>query len=168
MDTKQKSLYFIYKLFFVYITYLKKITMIVKIKKLHPNAVIPSYSKPGDAGLDLTCVNKDFEYERGLLTLYFGIAIEIPEGHVGLLFPRSSIYKKDAMLSNGVGVIDSGYRGEVMAKFRANSIEEFSVGERCVQLMIIPYPEVEFEEVNELSETERGTGGYGSTSLKSL
>ena len=61
-----------------------------------------------------------------------------------------------------------GYRGEITAKFRAGSIDEFSLGERCAQLMIIPYPEVEFEEVEELSVTERGTGGYGSTGVKSL
>lgn len=142
--------------------------MNVKIKKLHANAVIPSYSKPGDAGLDLTCVSKEFDYQNEILTLYFGIAIEIPKGFVGLLFPRSSVYKKEAFLSTGTSIIDSGYRGEITAKFRAGSIDEFSLGERCAQLMIIPYPEVEFEEVEELSLTERGTGGYGSTGVKSL
>ena len=81
--------------------------MNIKIKKLHANAVIPGYSKPGDAGLDLTCVSKEFDYQTNTLTLYFGIAIEIPKGFVGLLFPRSSIYKKEALLSNSVGVIDS-------------------------------------------------------------
>jgi dUTP pyrophosphatase len=137
--------------------------MEVKIKKLHPNAVIPSYAKAGDAGLDLTAVSKDFD-EYGNVVYGTGIAVEIPAGFVGLVFPRSSIYKVELSLSNSVGVIDSGYRGEIMFKFREHGLHRtYEVGERIGQLIIMPYPSIQFKEVDELSETERGEGGYGST-----
>ena len=105
-----------------------------------------------------------------------GVAMEIPQGYVGLVFPRSSNAKKDLLLSNSVGVIDSGYRGEISFKFKPSnviekpdlayipeSISKYEVGDRIGQIIIIPYPEIEFVEVGELSDTERGTGGYGST-----
>ena len=91
--------------------------MEIKIKKLHPDAVIPSYSKLGDAGQDLVCVSRHFDAE-GNVVYGTGLAFEIPEGHVGLIFPRSSNAKKDLILTNSVGVVDSGYRGEVMFKFK--------------------------------------------------
>ena len=138
--------------------------MKVKIKKLHTSATIPTYAKEGDAGLDLTITTiKDETYQ---VTYGFGIAVEIPKGYVGLVFPRSSIKKTELMLSNSVGVIDSGYRGEIQATFKklAGSVShKYFVGDRAVQLIIIPYPSIEFEEVKELSETERGNGGFGST-----
>ena len=140
--------------------------MKVKIKKLHPDAVIPSYAKAGDAGMDLTAVGIEKESipPKGIVTFRTGLAIEIPEGHVGLLFPRSSVYKTGMTLSNCVGVIDSGYRGEIMMKYFRNGFhEEYEVGDRIGQLIIMPYPEVQFEEVTELSSTDRGAGGYGST-----
>jgi dUTP pyrophosphatase len=93
----------------------------------------------------------------------FGISVEIPKGFVGLIFPRSSIRKYDLILSNAVGVIDSGYRGELQATFKKTGLHKYEVGDRGAQLMIIPYPEVEFVEVDELSDTERGEGGFGST-----
>src|SRR6056300_2025444 len=126
--------------------------MQVKIKRLHPEAVVPRYAKPGDAGMDLTAV--DVAADKGFLTYRTGLAIEIPEGHVGLLFPRSSIYKTGMTLSNCVGVIDSGYRGEVMLKFRDQHRDHsnaYDVGDRVGQLIIMPYPQVEFEEVENLS-----------------
>jgi dUTP pyrophosphatase len=138
--------------------------MKVKIKKLHPNAVIPKYAKPGDAGLDLTAISESWNEFNSQVTYGTGIAVEIPEGHVGLIFPRSSISKTTLMLANSVGVIDSGYRGEIMFKF--NYLEKgmiYDVGDRVGQLIIIPYPSVEFEEVDDLSSTERGDGGFGST-----
>ena len=99
-----------------------------------------------------------------MVTFGIGLAVEIPEGHVGLLFPRSSVYKSGLTLTNSVGVIDSGYRGEIMMKFQVSSISNmYKVGDRVGQLLIVPYPQVEFEEVDELSSTERGKGGYGST-----
>lgn len=147
----------------------------MKIKKLHPDAVIPRYAKPGDAGLDLTAVSRTFD-EDGNVVYGTGLAFEIPEGYVGLVFPRSSLSKKDIALSNAVGVIDSGYRGEVTAKFKPTNyfnycsiIERphdgiiYHIGERIAQMIILPYPQIEFEEVDELSQTERADGGYGST-----
>ena len=137
--------------------------MKVKIKKLHPEATIPSYAKPGDAGMDLTAVDVSTPGGKHI-TYHTGLAIEIPEGHVGLLFPRSSVYKTGQTLSNCVGVIDSGYRGEIMLKYTLSPYGlEYQVGERVGQLIIMPYPHVEFVEENELTQTERGEGGYGST-----
>jgi len=136
--------------------------MKVRIKRLHPDAVIPKYAKAGDAGMDLTAVEMSKEWN--VVTYKTGLAVEIPEGHVGLLFPRSSVYKTSMILSNCVGVIDSGYRGEIMLKFRSTeSNKAYEVGDRVGQLIILPYPQVEFEEVENLSSTERGSGGYGST-----
>ena len=141
--------------------------MIVKIKRLKPNAVIPTYAKDGDAGMDLvaTEIIKDTPEQ---ITYGTGIAMEIRDGFVGLVFPRSSIRKAGLQLSNSVGVIDSGYRGELQATFNKinnNSVSEndYKVGDRVAQIMIIPHPPIEFEEADELSDTERGEGGFGST-----
>lgn len=137
--------------------------MKVKVKKLVENAVIPTYAKEGDAGLDLTATGIEINNDK--VTYGCGLAIEIPKGYVGLLFPRSSNSKKDLLLTNSVGVIDSGYRGEITAVFKKIEYlaEAYKVGERFAQLVILPYPEIELEESEELSATERGTGGYGST-----
>ena len=137
----------------------------VKIKRLHKDAVIPSYSRKGDAGMDLVATSKFYD-DFDNVCYGTGLAIEIPEGHVGLLFPRSSISKTDLTLRNSVGIIDSGYRGEITFKFNnilMSSCEPYNVKERIGQLIIMPYPIIEFEEVEELSTTERGEGGYGST-----
>lgn len=141
----------------------------VNIKKLSDNAVLPSYSKVGDAGMDLTATSKEYD-EDGNICYGTGLAFEIPEGFVGLLFPRSSLSKKDLSLANHVGVIDSGFRGEVSFKFKQTCgfIEneeghDYSIGERVGQIIILPYPQINFIEVDELSSTERGEGGYGST-----
>jgi dUTP pyrophosphatase len=136
--------------------------MEVKIKKLHDLAIIPSYAKDGDAGMDLFITEIKSE-NRLDITYGFGIAMEIPKGYVGLIFPRSSIRKTDLILSNSVGVIDSGYRGEIQATFRKTGVDFYNVGDRGAQIIILPYPTVEFKEVNELSDTDRGTGGFGST-----
>ena len=138
--------------------------MKVKIKKLHREAKVPSYSKPGDAGLDLTCV--EWEISPCETKGYYntGLAIEIPEGYVGLLFPRSSIHKSANRLANCVGVIDSSFRGPIQLVF--DLIKDgsmYSEGDRIGQLIIMPYPQIEFEEVEELSSTERGEGGFGHT-----
>lgn len=138
--------------------------MKVRIKKLVSNAVIPTYAKLGDAGLDLTAVSKTVD-DSGNVVYGTGLAFEIPVGYVGLLFPRSSNAKKDLWLTNSVGVLDSGYRGEVMFKYRPVSFKEreYSIGERIGQIIVMPYPTIEFEEADVLSESERGSGGYGST-----
>ncbi len=151
--------------------------MKLKVKKLHKDAVLPNYAKRGDAAMDLVAVemaktDKYIEYDTG-------IALEIPNGYVGLLFPRSSISNKDLMLKNSVGVVDSSYRGSVRLRFNVSKNDKntlvsnmfpdighrdiYSVGERIGQLMIIPVPHFEIQEVDELSETDRGDGGFGHT-----
>jgi dUTP pyrophosphatase len=173
--------------------------MLVRIKKLVPEAVIPSYAKPGDAGMDITATSKHFD-EEGNMVFGTGLAFEIPKGYVGLLFPRSSNAKQDLILSNSVGVLDSGYRGEVFFKFKPSAFfadddesnpgevgkvtetfdytilpygkgqncdeygfGSYGVGDRIGQILILPYPRIEFEEAPILSDTERGDGGYGSS-----
>jgi dUTP pyrophosphatase len=139
--------------------------MQVRIKKLNENAVIPSYAKDGDAGMDLVATSIISE-EVFQITYGLGIALEIPEGFVGLVFPRSSIRKTDLSLTNCVGVVDSGYRGELQATFRKHkgvASKTYEVGDRVAQIMIIPHPPIEFDEVDELSDSERGEGGFGST-----
>jgi len=147
--------------------------MIVKIKKLNELAVIPSYSKPGDAGMDLTCTDVSLD-SSGNYVYKTGLSVEIPEGFMGLIFPRSSNAKKSLMLTNSVGVIDSGYRGEIMLKYKPDyqyflqsdevkNQKIYLVGDRVGQLIIMPYPEVDWKVVDELSDSERGEGGYGST-----
>ena len=136
--------------------------MKVRIKKLNENAVIPSYAKDGDAGMDLVAT-RIINERLDSITYGTDIALEIPEGFVGLVFPRSSIRKTDLILSNSVGVIDSGYRGEIQATFKRSGVYAYAVGDRIAQIMIIPHPDIEFEEADELSDTERGDGGFGST-----
>jgi len=134
--------------------------MKVKIKKLNPKATIPKYAKIGDAGLDLTAIG--FETTDTHITYHTGLAIEIPYGYVGLLFPRSSVYKTEQVLSNSVGVVDSGYRGEVMLKF-SRSKKEYIIGDRIGQIILLKYPQIDFEEVDQLTSTSRAKGGFGST-----
>jgi dUTP pyrophosphatase len=136
--------------------------MQIKIKKLSPEAVIPTYAKDGDAGMDL--VITDIKGENKLFITYgFGISMEIPEGFMGLIFPRSSIRKTDLVLSNAVGVIDSGYRGEIQVTFKRTGLNKYEIGDRGAQIIIMPHPIVDFVEVDELTNTERGEGGFGST-----
>ena len=143
-----------------------------KIKKLHKDAVIPKYETVGSVGMDLTAVSKEYD-EHGNVVFGTGLAIQIPEGYYADLRPRSSISKYDLVLANSVGTIDSDYRGELILKFKpsvyfgVNRGDDdgvmYDVGDRIAQLVILPYPKVSFVEVDELSETERGTGGFGST-----
>lgn len=165
----------------------------IKIKKLDEHAVIPQYAKPGDAGMDVYATRMDvtddyIEYDTGL-------SFEVPEGYVMLIFPRSSNSKKDLLLANSVGVLDSGYRGPLKLRYKrcyrienepcedtdfkltTTSIVNFNsannyqwdacnwygVGDRVGQIMILPYPQINFVEVDRLSDTERGSGGFGST-----
>lgn len=141
--------------------------MKIKFKKLHPNAVIPKYQKDGDAGLDLTSVKRRFDKDKRRWEYSLGLAVEIPEGHVGLIFPRSSICKYDLALTNAVGVVDENFRGEIKAYFSDVSGKNriYEVGERICQLIVMPYPKIEPEEVTQLSETERGVRGWGSSGV---
>lgn len=164
--------------------------MKVKVKKLAKNAVLPRYAKEGDAGLDLVATSKSYD-ELGNIVYGTGLAFEIPKGWVGLLFPRSSNAKTNLYLTNSVGVLDSGYRGEVMFKYKVAhgvasylkfwiqkkvlrkkefnipvellSRNAYDVGDRIGQIVIVKHPYIEFVEAEELSESERADGGYGST-----
>jgi dUTP pyrophosphatase len=136
--------------------------MKVKIKKLSPEAVIPTYAKEGDAGMDLVITDIKGETEWDI-SYGYGISMEIPKGFMGLVFPRSSIRKYDLALTNCVGVIDSGYRGEIQATFKKTGGAVYKIGDRGAQIIIMPHPIVDFVEVEELTNTERGEGGFGST-----
>ncbi len=125
-------------------------------------AVMPAKAHAQDAGFDLTACG--IELKGSEVICHTGLAFEIPDGYVGLLFPRSSIAKTGMMLKNSVGVLDSCYRGEVTFKFRRlDDGKTYEAGDRIGQIIILPYPEINFVESEELSDTERGSGGYGST-----
>ena len=136
--------------------------MRIRVKKVHPDAVIPKYAHFGDAAVDLVAVKK-WEDDNGNVCYGTGLAMEIPHHHVGLLFPRSSVSKTDLRLCNAVGVIDAGYRGEIMLKFDKNGNKEYNVGDRVGQLMLVPIPSIQFVQVANLPQSDRGLGGFGST-----
>lgn len=189
----------------------------VKIKKLVPEAVIPAYAKDGDMGMDVTATSVEYDRELDCFVYHTGLAFELPKGYGMLIFPRSSNRKTNCYMANHVGILDSGYRGELLLCFKykdsvlsilssfrsdkfieriANNLETkdvkrlamaliktsndiinddlelnnfmgnfapYKVGDRIGQIVIVPYPTVEFEETDTLSESERGTGGHGST-----
>jgi dUTP pyrophosphatase len=149
--------------------------MQVRVKKLHPDAVIPSYAKAGDAGMDMVAISADISKDGLFIEYGTGIAVEIPEGYVGLMFPRSSLSKTTMVLSNHVGVIDSGYRGEIKFRFKDLNMQQefdgqwygdetvYEVGNKIGQLVILPYPQIELVETDELNESERGADGFGSS-----
>jgi dUTP pyrophosphatase len=139
------------------------ISMNVNFTKLNKLAISPSYAKDGDAGLDFRVSRIVYDNEKQIC---YGtdISMEIPRGYVGLIFPRSSVRDTDLILSNCVGVIDSGYRGEIMATFNKKEglmSYTYNIGDKMCQMIIIPYPKIKLIEKENLSETERGTGGHG-------
>ena len=140
----------------------------IKIKKLNDFAVVPVYATEGAAGMDMTAISKTYD-DHGNIVYGTGIAMEIPEGYVGIVAPRSSNAKKGLVMGNSIGIIDSDYRGEITFKFKplpklfGEQMEDYNVGDRIGQITFLAYPKIEFEEVKELSETPRGKGGYGST-----
>lgn len=151
--------------------------MKVRFKRLNPLAKVPTRAHSTDAGFDLVATSVKVE-ENGCLCYGTGLAFEIPEGYAGFVFSRSSVSNYSLSQANCVGVIDSGYRGEVSVKFKptlefmdtdnpdhtAYRIpKRYNVGERIAQLIIMPVPEIDFEEAADLDDSERGTGGYGST-----
>lgn len=177
--------------------------MKIKIKKLSENAVVPSYAHPTDAGMDIIATRK-WTDDYGNICYGTDLAFELPEGYVMLIFPRSSVSKYNLSLANSVGVLDCGYTGELIFKFKPSlsvcgtsdtekdsaewSLEDddtviaipgrtpylptdimywnndvYDVGDKIGQIIIVPYPHIEFDEVDELGKTERGTGGFGST-----
>lgn len=139
--------------------------MEVKIKKINSNAIIPSYAKDGDAGMDLTAISIEKD-SNGFFTEYgTGLAMEIPKGYAGFIFPRSSASKTSQIQANCVGVIDSGYRGEIKVRLKelGNPSKLYEVGDRIAQIIILPVPSIEFIQTEQLEQTERGEGGFGST-----
>ena len=130
---------------------------ILKFKKLVENAVVPNKATSGSNGFDLTATSKEYHDEWQAYVYGTGIAVEIPKGYVGLLFPRSSVRKYAVSMSNCVGVIDGDYRGEIMATFRLTNPYQgkvYNVGDKCCQLIIVPAPEFEIEEVAEEAASE--------------
>lgn len=146
--------------------------MEVKIKRIAENAVIPTYAHDTDAGLDLIATSYEYKDDINCHVYGTGLAIEIPEGYVGLLFLRSSNRKTESYLTNHVGVVDSGYRGEIMLSFKTRNLRSdyiqqlfkpYEVGDKIAQLIIMPYPKIKLIEVDELSNSDRGENGHGST-----
>lgn len=138
--------------------------MKVKINRIVDEAVLPEYAHYTDAGMDLvaTRVRETNEY----IEYSTGISIELPEGYAGFVFPRSSVSNYGLMLSNAVGIVDHGYSGEIMCRFRVTDWENvYNVGDRIAQLIIMPFPHIEWEEVEELNKSDRGNKGHGSTGL---
>lgn len=189
----------------------------IKIKKLVPEAVIPAYAKDGDMGMDVTATSVEYDTKLDCFVYHTGLAFEVPKGYGMLIFPRSSNRKTNSYMTNHVGILDSGYRGELLLCFKykeslsfilssfrsdkfieklANNVDvkdakslavavikttndiasndtdltnfmmnfaPYKAGDRIGQIVIVPYPTIEFEETDTLSESERGAGGHGST-----
>ena len=148
--------------------------MVIKFKRLSDKAIAPTKAHSTDAGFDLTCTRITTEInECGQLVLVYhtDLALEIPEGYYGAVVPRSSISKKSLRQCNTPGTVDAGYRGEVTVKMVSTTDVIPSVykeGERMAQILILPVPDVQFEESETLSETERGEGSYGSTGNETI
>ena len=145
--------------------------MTIRIKKLRPGARLPVYSTKGSAGADLcACLEEPVTIQPGeTKMLPLGLAIEIPEGYVGLVHARSGLATKRGIApANKVGVIDSDFRGEMMASLHNHGSvpQTIEPGERVLQMLIMPVVQAAFEEADELSGTERGEGGWGSTGRK--
>ena len=144
--------------------------MIVKVKRLHPDAVIPKYATPGAAGFDLVAVEDVFIAPRETKLVPTGIAVEIPWGYEMQIRPRSGFSLKTPLrIANAPGTVDSDFRGEV--KIIATNTSEnkgfyIKKGDRIAQGVIAPVMRAIFEEVDELSETDRGLGGFGSTGVR--
>lgn len=142
----------------------------VKIKKFSDRATVPTYGTSSSAGADLySAMDEVTVAPHSTVLVKTGIAMEIPEGFAGLIYARSGLASKRALApANKVGVIDSDYRGEIMVALHNHSDEPQTVaaGERIAQLIITPYVSAIFEETDELSDTVRGSGGFGSTGTK--
>lgn len=137
--------------------------MKIKFKKLTEDAFMPERAHETDAGYDLRATDR--RYEGGCWVYSTGIAMEIPKGYVGLIFPRSSVFSTNLLLTNCVGVIDSGYRGEIIFKFKAltDYPRLYKKGDKIGQIVFVKHQVMEFIEATALSDSDRGTGGFGST-----
>lgn len=143
----------------------------MNIKKLNPNAIIPTYGSECAAGADLyACIESPVTIEPGqTVFISTGLAMEIPEGYAGFVYARSGLSCKRGLApANKVGVVDADYRGEITVALHNHSDEPktIEVNERIAQIVIAPFVHVAFDEVDELSDTVRGVGGFGSTGTK--
>lgn len=138
--------------------------MKLKIKKLHPNAKIPSYAHFGDAGFDLYVPESITLQPGDRKTIPLGIAVEIPDGYVGLMFDKSSLSHKQGLKTFG-NVIDSGYRGEIHAGLinQSGQTQTLEAGQKIIQMLVMPVMAVDIEEVEALNESKRGDGAFGSS-----
>jgi len=143
--------------------------MEIKIKKLNEQAVIPTYAKPGDACCDVTAIGYEYDLKKELHVYHTGLAFEIPEGYCLKIYPRSSNTETICYLPNSIGILDSGYRGELLVKYKSTrdydkwSPKPYEIWDRVAQIQVMPYPTMEFIVVDELSASERGEGGFGHT-----
>ena len=139
----------------------------LKIKKL-ADVETPAYAHEGDAGMDLRAAEQYTIKPGDSAKVKTGIAVQIPDGCVGLVFPRSGLGSRGLTMRNSVGVVDSGYRGEVMAALWNTTRADWVIypGDRIAQLVIVPFARCEIEEAESLEESDRGEGGYGSTGVK--
>lgn len=140
--------------------------MKIKFKKLSPQASAPTQANEGDAGFDLKCIQAQVKQHASTLYLECstGISLEIPSGYVGLLFPRSSISNTKHSLRNSVGVIDSGFRGEIKFRFSPdNTNSAYMAGDKVGQILFLKLPKIDMEESKDLSLSQRGDKGFGSS-----
>lgn len=140
--------------------------MQIKFKKLDDKAVLPQRAYPGDAGLDLVATKERIDVQDRYVEYGTSLAVELPPNHVGLIFPRSSNSKKDVLLANGVGVLDENFRGEILVRFKnllSGGARKYNVGDKVAQLVVVELPTFEIVESSELSDTSRGSGGFGSS-----
>lgn len=139
----------------------------LKVMSVSDN-LVPRHAHPGDAGLDLRAANDGYISVGKSRMVGTGIAVEIPKGYVGLMFPRSGLGSRGITLRNAVGVIDSGYRGEIKMPLWNVSDAAFTykAGDRLAQLVVVPFAACEVMQVESLTDTERGTDGYGSTGVE--
>ena len=145
-------------------------TFDINVKKINEKAIIPTYGSEYAAGADLyACMSAPVTIEPGqTVMIHTGLAMEIPAGYAGLIYARSGLASKKGLApANKVGVIDPDYRGEFMVALHNHSLSAATVepGERIAQLVITPYITAAFHSVDELSDTSRGAGGFGSTGM---
>lgn len=138
--------------------------MIVSFKKLHPDAKTPSYAHLGDAGMDVWAISK--EKTKDYIEYGTGLTFELPKNYVMLIFARGSVSNTGLILANCVGVLDSGYRGELMLRFKKIGEKEYQAGDKIGQILIVKYPSIKLREVNKLTATSREGGKFGSTGKK--
>ena len=143
--------------------------MKLKICTLHPDAIVPKYATEGAACFDIHAIETSRVPGHGAETFRTGLAFEVPEGFALMVYSRSGQgFKQGNRLANCVGVLDSDYRGELMIRLHNDKPTgfEYEAGDRIAQAMLVQIPRVTFEVVEQLSLTERGTGGFGSTGVK--